>query len=139
MRPTIYVQLTTGRFSDLCLTSRLLPIRKWRTVDRAPKRFLSRLETLICLSDFRAVSEQTRTAARPSRLLTAFPFGYPPASCCRKTAAGGPVLRLFSFQRATIFVCIRLRGCIQTKTKILGPASRVFLSVAQLNCQAKRF
>jgi len=79
MRPTIYVQLTTGRFSDLRLTSRLLPIRQWRTVDGDPKRFLSRLETHICLLDFRAVSEQTRTAARPSRLLTAFPFGYPKA------------------------------------------------------------
>ena len=64
--PAIYAQLTTGRFSDLRLTSRLLPVRLLQTVDK-------------CLSDFRQISKQTLTAARPSRTLTGFPFDYPEA------------------------------------------------------------
>jgi len=49
----MYVQLTTGRFSDLRLTSRLLPIHLWRTVDKDHKRTPLRLAVLKCLSDFR--------------------------------------------------------------------------------------
>jgi len=80
--PTVYAQLTTGRFSDLRLTSRLLPIRLLQTVDK-------------CLSDFRQISKQTLTAARPSRTLTGFPFDYPEAT------ASGPAVRLYTFKRAS--------------------------------------
>ena len=59
------VESTTGRFSDSRPTLRLLPIRMKRTVDYA--------------SQISAFAEQTLTAARPSRIFTAFPFDYPKA------------------------------------------------------------
>jgi hypothetical protein len=58
-----HVRPATGRFSDSHLTSRPLPIRVQRTVDNASR---TSEET-----------EQTLTAARPSRNFTAFPFEYP--------------------------------------------------------------
>ena len=73
---------TTGRFSGSHLTSGLLPIRcqfflangQWNNSET----FLLRLGICKCPSDFRFdKSEQILTAARPPRILTAFPFDYP--------------------------------------------------------------
>jgi hypothetical protein len=97
---THHVQPTTGRFSDLRLTSRLLPIRQM-SEDRC-------LISDFCLrsSDFWTVDktslglptqepEQALTAARPSRISTAFPFKNIP-----EHTTPGPVIGLSSYQRA---------------------------------------
>jgi len=60
-------------------------------------------------------SEQALTAARPSRILTAFPFNYPGYK------APGPVVGLFPFQRATANLLPTLTAIVKRKTKI--PAS----------------
>lgn len=73
------VYSTTGRFSDSRPTTRLLPIRTQQIVDPTSSE-TSDLKFEIsesrCLGDFRMDSEQTLTAARPSRIFTAFPFAY---------------------------------------------------------------
>ena len=62
------------------LTSRPLPIHLMRTVGRfanAPPFAFANQRNVSRIPD--SESEQTHTAARPSRILTAFPFDYPGA------------------------------------------------------------
>lgn len=86
-----HAQPTTGRFSDLHPTERLLPARPGRTVDYA--------------SRISEESEQMLTAARPSRILTAFPFPYP------KTRGLETCSRMMHLAKNTPNPTRRLSGC----------------------------
>jgi len=83
------------------------------------------------------------TAARPSRLLTEFPFDYPKPHVKRgakylsakqtadlargfTTGSLGPVVRLFSYQRANQQIVTRWKNLLQEKTE---KSAQFFLAI----------
>jgi hypothetical protein len=108
------VQLTTGRFSDLRLTSRLLPIRPRRTVDKTSLGFPTHIG---------ADTHSGATVAASNRVPV----------WLSQSIALRPAVRLFSFQRATCRVSIRLPAALQTKIKNFSPQIPLRLTAARLS------
>ena len=90
--------LTKGRFSDLRLTLKLLPVR---FANSGKNRF----------TDFRFVNRNRRLQRRDRPGLTRFPFHYPEAQ------NPGTFGQVYLFQRATINLFNRANNIIQGKNK----------------------
>jgi len=58
------------------------------------------------------LGEQALTAARPSRILTAFPFDYPEAT------ASGPAVKIYFFKEQFSMILIKPAYILQAKNKI---------------------
>jgi len=92
-----FVHSTTGRYSDLRPTGRLLPIRSGANSGSVSEISNLRSQMTVASGISERCSEQTLTAARPSRTFTAFPFRVfqsrgalkPAAELCTSQRTGG--------------------------------------------------